>query len=123
MQKKFTDKQFLYFYNKGCYDIEIAYHLKVNVTSITRRRWKLNLITNYTIHKNTVTNPRQHLLTKNAEYYKTSGKQRRQQPKYMEQHRQNARRYRQRHPEKVRTSKQKYYQKHRKEILAKQRKN
>lgn len=67
-KQKFTDQQFLEQYNKGLNDTEISYVFSVNPTSITRRRWKLDLLPNHRIAINTVTDGKQHLQDTKRQY-------------------------------------------------------
>jgi hypothetical protein len=58
---KFTNEQFLEQYRKGKTDVEISYIFNVHDNTVMRRRWKLNLLPNWRITKQTVTNPKEHL--------------------------------------------------------------
>jgi hypothetical protein len=113
--QKFTDQQFLEQYNKGLYDTEIAYMFNVTHTTVGKRRWKLNLLPNYTIRTSTVTNPKQHLQDKNRHDEHIN---------YLihkDQIHEKVKNYRQKHLQQIREHARKYYQQHKNKMNENQR--
>jgi len=94
-RQKFTDEEFLELYRQGYYDVEIAYAFNVNASSVTTRRWRLDLLPNSQISIHTVTNPKQHHKETThrsaVEHYKSD----------KEQHKQFQRGYRLTHKEQI----------------------
>jgi exonuclease VII large subunit len=116
-KQKFTDQQFLKQYNKGLYDTEIAYIFNVNHKTVEKRRWKLNLLPNYTITINTVTKPKQHLHKENLYTYQTYRKRYNEahQTHQKQQHNQNY----QKHKERIKQRQKHYRQTHKQQICEK----
>lgn len=130
---KFTDQQFLELYNKGYYDVEIAHAFNANPATVTRRRWKLDLLPNYRIVINTVTNPKQHLeetlrqyaiagLATSHLYEKEHKEQRRKYAaEHKEYHREYHRKWYQQYADQIQEQHKKYYREHRNQVREHQR--